>query len=240
MVYHGYANGYRTLGRQVLLEPIEWTDDGWPAPAGGDLRAPIRDPVGPRGQAARHGRCPTTSEGVALGRPVGLLRARPPPSPTASTLGLDGLGSPARAPTGLTRPRWPSSPATTPTRSPCRWTARGSGRPRRPPAVLQRAPFPRHGLSTEADDHLLGGHPSHWPVPAPAVRSLDSASATIGTSSPSSIVRTGAPASGTGCGSRRPATTRTPPGHLLSLRPALFAAGSGSVRFRDFRYQALP
>jgi xylan 1,4-beta-xylosidase len=28
-------------------------------------------------------------------------------------------------------------------------------------------------------------------------------------------------------------------GDLLSLRPALFAAGSGSVRFRDFRYRAL-
>ena len=29
MVYHGYENGFRTLGRQTLLEPIEWTDDGW-------------------------------------------------------------------------------------------------------------------------------------------------------------------------------------------------------------------
>jgi xylan 1,4-beta-xylosidase len=25
MVYHGYENGFRTLGRQCLLEPIEWT-----------------------------------------------------------------------------------------------------------------------------------------------------------------------------------------------------------------------
>jgi xylan 1,4-beta-xylosidase len=29
MVYHGYENGFRTLGRQTLLEPIEWTTDGW-------------------------------------------------------------------------------------------------------------------------------------------------------------------------------------------------------------------
>ena len=28
-------------------------------------------------------------------------------------------------------------------------------------------------------------------------------------------------------------------GDLLSLRPALYAAGSGEVRFRDFRYRAL-
>ena len=29
MVYHAYANGYHTLGRQTLIEPIEWTSDGW-------------------------------------------------------------------------------------------------------------------------------------------------------------------------------------------------------------------
>jgi xylan 1,4-beta-xylosidase len=54
MVYHGYENGYRTLGRQVLLEPVEWTDDGWPRAAGGDLSAPIRVPVVLDGR--RHGR----------------------------------------------------------------------------------------------------------------------------------------------------------------------------------------
>lgn len=27
---------------------------------------------------------------------------------------------------------------------------------------------------------------------------------------------------------------------FLSLRPALYAAGSGEVRFRNFRYRALP
>ena len=29
IVYHAYANGYHTLGRQTLLEPVEWTSDGW-------------------------------------------------------------------------------------------------------------------------------------------------------------------------------------------------------------------
>ena len=29
IVYHGYENGYRTMGRQTLIEPIDWTDDGW-------------------------------------------------------------------------------------------------------------------------------------------------------------------------------------------------------------------
>ncbi|WP_284641067.1 family 43 glycosylhydrolase [Paenibacillus silviterrae] len=29
IVYHGYLNGYHSLGRQTLLEPVEWTEDGW-------------------------------------------------------------------------------------------------------------------------------------------------------------------------------------------------------------------
>ena len=29
IVYHAYANGYHTLGRSTLIEPVEWTSDGW-------------------------------------------------------------------------------------------------------------------------------------------------------------------------------------------------------------------
>lgn len=54
-VYHGYENGYRTLGRQTLLEPIEWTSDGWFKAKGGDLSYPLPKPKGgksgPAGQA---------------------------------------------------------------------------------------------------------------------------------------------------------------------------------------------
>ncbi len=55
MVYHGYENNFRTLGRQTLLEPIEWTSDGWFRARGGDLSKPLRKPRGgkasPAGQA---------------------------------------------------------------------------------------------------------------------------------------------------------------------------------------------
>ena len=55
MVYHGYENGFRTLGRQPLLEPIEWTSDGWFRALGGDLSKPMPKPkggkVGPAGFA---------------------------------------------------------------------------------------------------------------------------------------------------------------------------------------------
>ena len=53
MVYHGYENAYWTLGRQTLLDPIEWTPDGWFRPMGGDLAKPIRKPRG--GRALTHG-----------------------------------------------------------------------------------------------------------------------------------------------------------------------------------------
>ena len=46
MVYHGYENGFRTLGRQALLEPVEWTKDGWLRAKGGTLSAPLAKPRG--------------------------------------------------------------------------------------------------------------------------------------------------------------------------------------------------
>ena len=45
MIYHGYENGYWTLGRQTLLEPVEWTADGWFRPLGGDLSRPLAKPL---------------------------------------------------------------------------------------------------------------------------------------------------------------------------------------------------
>ena len=46
LVYHGYENGLRTLGRQMLLEPMVWDGDGWPRATGGDLSAPLPMPTG--------------------------------------------------------------------------------------------------------------------------------------------------------------------------------------------------
>jgi beta-xylosidase len=53
MVYHGYENGYWTLGRQCLLDPFEWTSDGWIRMLGGDLSQPLAMPRG--GTAVPHG-----------------------------------------------------------------------------------------------------------------------------------------------------------------------------------------
>ncbi len=50
LMYHGYENGFWTLGRQTLLEPAGWRADGWPFAQGGDLSDPLAKPVdrGPR------------------------------------------------------------------------------------------------------------------------------------------------------------------------------------------------
>jgi beta-xylosidase len=43
---HSYENGYRTLGRQLLLLPIEWTSDGWfRVPDGITAASPIPTPI---------------------------------------------------------------------------------------------------------------------------------------------------------------------------------------------------
>jgi len=46
MTVHAYENGYRTLGRQTLLLPIEWTADGWfRVPEGVTAAAAVQMPV---------------------------------------------------------------------------------------------------------------------------------------------------------------------------------------------------
>ena len=45
LLYHGYENGFRTLGRQALLEPFEWTAEGWPLARGEDASEPMRKPI---------------------------------------------------------------------------------------------------------------------------------------------------------------------------------------------------
>ncbi len=52
-VYHGYENGFWTLGRQALLAPVTWTRDGWFDIGGGDLSKPLAKPKG--GKLQTHG-----------------------------------------------------------------------------------------------------------------------------------------------------------------------------------------
>src|SRR6185503_5926841 len=80
MVYHGYENGFWTLGRQTLLDPVEWTKDGWFVPKGGDLSKPIAKPVNIPGAA--HGMA--LSDDFATDR-IGLEWAFHAPGPNENT-----------------------------------------------------------------------------------------------------------------------------------------------------------
>ncbi|MDD4921262.1 MAG: family 43 glycosylhydrolase [Bacteroidales bacterium] len=47
LVFHGYEKGYYNMGRQTLLQPVEWTADGWfKSPQGLKTDEPIRKPAG--------------------------------------------------------------------------------------------------------------------------------------------------------------------------------------------------
>ena len=76
IVYHAYEKGFLTLGRQTLLEPVEWTADGWVKLAGLDPARPIRKPIDEKG--AVHGFAVLRRlHPEPDGRPVELLRRRP-------------------------------------------------------------------------------------------------------------------------------------------------------------------
>ena len=46
LVYHAYENGHYNLGRQTILEPVEWTDDGWVKAVVADIATPLPLPAG--------------------------------------------------------------------------------------------------------------------------------------------------------------------------------------------------
>ncbi|MBC7400661.1 MAG: family 43 glycosylhydrolase [Mucilaginibacter sp.] len=47
MIFHGFEAANRTIGRQILLLPIEWTKDGWfRVPKGADPAKPLKKPLG--------------------------------------------------------------------------------------------------------------------------------------------------------------------------------------------------
>ena len=83
IVYHAYENGFYTLGRQTLLEPIEWTADGWFRTAGGDPASADR-----RSRRARPVRTAspsrTTSRRTGWASSGASTRA---PTPTAIAIG---------------------------------------------------------------------------------------------------------------------------------------------------------
>jgi xylan 1,4-beta-xylosidase len=235
MVYHGYENGYRSLGRQTLLEPIEWTADGWFRAVGGDLSRPLQKPPG---KALAHGIARSDDfRAPSLGTRWSLYASAP--AEAARVRFEDGglvLAGKGKGPED-------SSPLTQPV----------GDRAYEVSVELELVGKAHGGLLLFFNDRLFtgmgidgeamttwrGGKPSYWREPAPASRhmhlkivndhqivsmyySLDGRSWT----------RHGVRAEVSGYN----ANTID---DLLSLRPALFSAGDGEVNFRNFEYRAL-
>ena len=226
MISHGYENGYRTLGRQILLEPIRWSEDDWPEAVVRDLGGAIEAPAGAVGAARRRRTSPTTSRTLVLGErwtfhAPGPRRGRARcASTTASCCG-------ARAPRPPTRRRSRCSPETTRTRSRSTSTVE--------PGVeaglllfFNNRLFCGMGIDGERMLSYSGGIRTHWREPAPATRPHHAAHPQRRAHRHRLVPRArrrvdASRASAT----RRPATTPTRSGDLLSLRPALYAAGDG-------------
>lgn len=47
LIFHAYENGHYNMGRQTLLQPVEWTNDGWfKTPNGVKNERPMKKPLG--------------------------------------------------------------------------------------------------------------------------------------------------------------------------------------------------
>lgn len=236
MVYHGYENGLWTLGRQMLLDPVEWTADGWPVARGKDLSQPLPMPVSSPGRAHgqsncddfRHSRLGTL---WSFFQPARDEAARYQP-------GLDGLRLLAKG--------------TTPGNASPLCLVAGDpayeikvemlvGEGAEGGLLLFYSERLYAGLGANASGfvmHRYGVQRSARPIPGYARRLFirlrnDRHIVTIHTSNDGETWHK------FGVQMEVSGYHHNTMGGFLSLRPALYAAGTGEVRFRDFRYRAL-
>ncbi|WP_084445514.1 family 43 glycosylhydrolase [Sphingomonas sp. TDK1] len=235
MVYHGFEKGYLTLGRQTLLEPIEWTADGWFRATGGDLSQPLRKPGG---TAVPHGIARSSDFAKAdMGRLWSLYASAPGApdrlrfEPGALILKAQGKG--------------PQDGSVL--------TQQVGDRAFEVSVALELRGASEGGLLLFFNNRLFlgmgidgsrmvsyrGGKASYWQEPAPQARKMhlrivnDHQIVTLyygvdGKNWTRHEVR-----------SQVEGYTANTIDDLFSLRPALFASGDGEVVFRQFRYRAL-
>ena len=236
LVYHGYENGYRTLGRQTLLEPIDWTADGWPRARGGDLSEPLPKPLA-AGPSA-HGMARSDRfDAPAFGTRWSFYSPGPDEAARAT------IGGGALRLRGKGEGPHDSSPL----------TQMVGDRAYEISVGMEVEGEAEGGLLLFFNDRLFfgmghdgtrmttyrGGKASYWQEPAPATRKLflkivnDHHVLTFHYS------RDGMQWTRHGVRSETSGCHANVMDDLASLRPALFSAGTGTVLFRDFRYRAL-
>ena len=237
MIYHGYEKDFRTLGRQSLLEPMHWTADGWPRAMGGDLSAAMPMPTGIAG--GPHGIAHSDDfTKPAFGTRWSFYGGGPAEARRASfrggMLGLAAKGGTPADSSPLTQMVGDHAYAITVDME-----------------VLGEA---QGGLLLFYNDRLFlgmghdgqrmttwrGGRASFWQEPAPASRQIS-----LRIVNDRNIVTfyysiDGESWTRHGIRSEVSGYNANTVDDLSSLRPALYAAGSGSVRFSRYRYHALP
>ena len=233
MVSHGYENGYRTLGRQILLEPIRWTEDDWPEVAIAHPDGAIEAPFGAVAQLA-----PSVVHDDFSALALGVRWAFHAPS--------RGEGNRLRAGDGLVMAGKGTSPADT---SPLAMLTGDHSYEIEVDLTLEN-PGVEAGLLLFFNNRLFcgmgidgigmlsysGGIRTHWREPVPATDRI-----TLRIRNEAHIV-TGWYRLPGGEWTRHGVRYETSgyhvntTGDLLSLRPALYAVGEGAVRFRNFVY----
>ncbi|WP_251452581.1 family 43 glycosylhydrolase [Microbacterium sp. Marseille-Q6648] len=235
MISHGYENGYRTLGRQILLEPIRWGEDGWPEAVESDLGGPIDAPAGAVAQIP----AADIAEDFSRFEPGGRWTFHAPGRGEAERVRVDD---------GLVLSGKGTSPADT---SPLAMLTGDhayeievdvSIAPGVEAGMLlffNNRLFCGMGIDGERMLSYSGGIRTHWREPAPATDRM-----TLRIRNDEHIV-TGWYRVPGGEWTRHAIRYETSGYHvntvgdLLSLRPALYATGAGEARFRDFRYRPL-
>jgi xylan 1,4-beta-xylosidase len=235
MISHGYENGYRTLGRQILLEPIRWGEDDWPEAVVRDIGGPIDAPAGAVAQT-------TTPEFTDDFSQLELGRRWTFHAPDRGEAGR------VRVDDGLVLRGKGTSPADT---SPLAMLTGDHAYEVEVDVSVE--PGVEAGLLLFFNNRLLcgmgidgermqsysGGIRTHWREPAPATDRI-----TLRIRNDEHIV-TGWYRVPGGEWTRHAIRYETSGYHantvgdLLSLRPALYATGEGEARFRDFRYRSL-
>lgn len=226
MLSHAYENGYRTLGRQVLLEPIAWTEDDWPiAPA--DPADALPGPVGFTAQLPEQG-----FDGPAAPLRIGERWAFHAPLPDEAERVTEEGG------TVVLRGKGTSI-------ADCSPLAHVTGLHSYEVEVdleldgdvegglllfFNSRLFVGMGITGERMRSYSGGKETHWREPAPATRRIE-----LRLVNDAHIV-SGWYRVGDGAWTRHAIRYETSGYHantigdLLSLRPAVYATGSGSVR----------
>lgn len=237
LAYHGYENGYRSLGRQLLLEPVQWDADGWFRARGGDLSKPLSMPA----VVANPDALPAWSDDFrasAFGTRWNFFAASPAEKQRAriadGTLRLQGKGTgPADCSplVGMSGDRAYE----------CSVELEIEGAAQGALLLFFNSRlFLGMGFDGERMTTYLGGTTSFWQEPVPRSRTLhlrivnDRQVVTFHHSLDGrQWTRHGVRGEVSGYNANTVAD-------LQSLRPALCAIGVGAVRFRNYRYRGLP